>query len=291
LIPRDQYQLYIKEAKKKFRYEVIPGITTLDNFTDPSFFNAAYEEYLTNATGPLATTGASSGLLSCPQIGCENLKPPSYTSSLPSGLKDQYALLSKYFLAEAVTQELSVGGGMSPNYVNDTTRLFTTSLIGNFFTILGVLEHPFSRGSTHINSTDPNNYPIIDPKYLSHPFDSEVLDAITLHLQKVALTPPLSNLLKGNGTVYQPGYHFLDETNVRKWVNENMQSEYHPAGSCAMVPRDKGGVVDERFKVYGVRNLRVVDASVFPLMPRGNLQTLVYAIAERASDFLKMDAE
>lgn len=46
-------------------------------------------------------------------------------------------------------------------------------------------------------------------------------------------------------------------------------------------------MVDERFRLYGVRGLRVVDASVFPLMPRGNLQTLVYAIAERAADFIK----
>lgn len=61
--------------------------------------------------------------------------------------------------------------------------------------------------------------------------------------------------------------------------------------SCsALLPIAKGGVVDERFEVYGVGGLRVVDASVFPLMPRGNLQTLVYAIAERAADFVKEDA-
>jgi choline dehydrogenase-like flavoprotein len=48
-------------------------------------------------------------------------------------------------------------------------------------------------------------------------------------------------------------------------------------------------VVDEIFKVHEVSGLRVVDASVFPLMPSGNLQTLVYAIAERATDFMKED--
>lgn len=156
--------------------------------------------------------------------------------------------------------------------------------------MLGVLEHPFSRGSIHIQSADPSAYPKIDPRYLSHPFDLEVLSKIALHIQKVAKTPPLSNLLKGNGTVYQSGYHKLTDLNVGAWIKENLQSEYHPAGTCAMLPRKKGGVVDERFRVFGVKSLRVVDASVFPLMPRANLQTLVYAIAERAAEFIQEDA-
>ena len=59
--------------------------------------------------------------------------------------------------------------------------------------------------------------------------------------------------------------------------------------TCSMLPRTEGGVVDPRLKVYGTRNLRVVDASVFPLAVRGNLQTLVYAVAERAVDFLRED--
>ena len=58
-----------------------------------------------------------------------------------------------------------------------------------------------------------------------------------------------------------------------------------------MLPRDEGGVVDAKFKVYGTNNLRIVDASIFPLEPRGNLVSLVYAIAERAADFIKGDME
>lgn len=90
--------------------------------------------------------------------------------------------------------------------------------------------------------------------------------------------------------MYQSGYYELNETNVGKWIKDNLQSEYHRAGSCAMMPESKGGVVDEKFGLYGVSDLRVVDASVFPLMPRGNLQTLIYAIAERAADFIKEHA-
>jgi len=56
-----------------------------------------------------------------------------------------------------------------------------------------------------------------------------------------------------------------------------------------MMPMEKGGVVDEKFRVYGVEGLRVVDASVIPMLPRANLQTLVYAIAERAAEWIRED--
>ena len=175
-----------------------------------------------NATGPLATTGSSSGLLSCPQIGYSDLQPPtSIPGHLSPGLAAQYKLLSKDFQTEAVTQELTVDGGMSPQYANDTTKLFTTSLAGNFFILLGVLEHPCSRGSTHIQLADQNVYPSIDPRYLSHSFDLVVLSKIALHLQVIAQTPPPSSLLVNNGTSYQSGYYVLNENNV--WLGNGLR--------------------------------------------------------------------
>jgi len=60
-------------------------------------------------------------------------------------------------------------------------------------------------------------------------------------------------------------------------------------GTCAMMPKELGGVVNERLMVYGTNNLRVVDASVIPLVPRGNIQSTVYAIAERAADIITED--
>ncbi|TGO59267.1 hypothetical protein BCON_0046g00100 [Botryotinia convoluta] len=271
-------------------FKVNTGITTLDNFTDPAFFDAAYEEYVANATGPLATTGASSGLLSCPQIGCGNLRPPAnFSNTLTPGLKEQYELQANFFSSEAVTQELTVSGGMSPLKSYDSSQLFLASSPGNFLTLLGVLEHPFSRGSTHIASSSPSVYPILDPNYLSHPFDLTLLTAIAYHLQSLASVSPLSTYLQGNGTIYQPGYYPLNETNIESFIKANLQSEYHPIGTCSMLPLGKGGVVDEKFRVYGVQRLRVIDASIFPLLVRGNLQSLVYAVAERGAEFIIED--
>jgi choline dehydrogenase-like flavoprotein len=54
-----------------------------------------------------------------------------------------------------------------------------------------------------------------------------------------------------------------------------------------MMPLEKGGVVDAKLTVHGTVNLRVVDASVFPMQLRGNIQSTVYAIAEYAADMIK----
>lgn len=56
-----------------------------------------------------------------------------------------------------------------------------------------------------------------------------------------------------------------------------------------MMPREDGGVVDSQLRVYGVQGLRVVDASIFQLIPRGNIQRSVYAVAEKAADIIKAD--
>ncbi|KAH8884143.1 GMC oxidoreductase [Thozetella sp. PMI_491] len=271
-------------------FEVRPGIPTVDDFVNnATFFEEAYAQYLADQTGPLATTGASSALLSLAQIARSEAGIGCPANVLPNpGLRDQYAILCGFLKSEAVTQELTITGGMSPWFANDTTKLFTAFTGGNYFSLLGVLEHPFSRGSVHIQSADISVHPVLDPNYLSHPLDLRLLSVITLHMQNViAKTKPLSDLLVGNGTVFQPGYHNLTESNVADWVKGNIQSEFHPAGSCAMLPRYKGGVVNEKFQVYGAAKLRVVDASIFPLLPRANLQTLVYAIAERAADMIK----
>ena len=66
-------------------------------------------------------------------------------------------------------------------------------------------------------------------------------------------------------------------------------SNYHCVGTCAMLPREKGRVADERLVVYGTRNLRVVDVIVMPIIPQSIIMSTVYAVAERAVDLIKAD--
>lgn len=270
-----------------------PGVPTNEDFYNETFFEQAYASYLANHTGPLSSVSGSSALLSLAQIGSSVFDLlGSHTDKYQlqqqnRGLSAQYNLLLEYLNTDAIAQELTIAGGMSPEYANDTTKLFAVTSPGHFFTLLGVLEHPFSRGTVHLVSPDPAVPPAIDPRYLSHPLDLALLRTIALHLKTIATTKPLSSLLQGDGTVYQPGYYPLTEENVADWIRQSAQSEYHPAGTCAMLPRELGGVVDEKLRLYGAENVRVVDASVFPLLPRANIQSLVYAVAERAAEFIK----
>ena len=214
-------------------------------------------------------------------------------SRIPGQSKKDALILQKLLdPKEAGLQEVYLPGGTTPEHANNASILFSPDPVlypGNYFSMLTVLEHPLSRGSVHIVSADPTVYPAIDPNYLSHPLDVFVISQAMLHLQQVARTTPLSTHLKDGGHVFQPGFYELDEDNVEAFVRNSFSSEYHPIGTCAMGPREEGGVVSERMVVHGTSNLRVVDASVFPLQVRGNLASLVYAVAERAADLIKED--
>jgi choline dehydrogenase-like flavoprotein len=280
-------------------YRVRPEVFTLEDLANETLFNEAYEQYEENRTGILSTTSAMSALLSLDQIGGRNLAgledaveehcsaDLNLTINRYTGEQKRHAFLCAALQSEAVTQEFATPSGMNPHLANDSARLFTAITPGKFFTIVGVLQHPFSRGHVHISSPDPLEYPRIDPQYLSHPLDIKLLSAMALHVQRVARTEPLSGLLEGDGSVYQPEYYELDGGNVEAWVRESLQSEFHPCGTCAMLPQEEGGVVDAKFRVYGVDGLRVVDASIFPMIPRANIQSLVYAVAERAAEFIR----
>lgn len=283
-------------------FQAAEGEATSEAFRNPDVFAAALETYRANHTGPLAT-GGPSALLSFAQIlSSSKIGPVPYEKLTATnlarkdfpGLNHQHQLVLQKLLDpyEASVQELALTGGITPKFADNSTLLFSVDPVtapNSYFSIFGILEHPFSRGSVHIISTNPTVAPAIDPNYLSHPLDLIVASAIALHLQTVAQTQPLASHLKNSGTVYQPGYKRLTEQNVADHVRSTFITEYHPIGTCAMQPAHQGGVVDERLRVYGTKNLRVIDASVFPLQVRANLQTLVYAVAERAADFIKED--
>ncbi|EME38474.1 hypothetical protein DOTSEDRAFT_57548 [Dothistroma septosporum NZE10] len=278
-----------------------PGVFTLDDLANSTLFNRTYEQYVTNRTGWLASDSAMSALLSLEQIrGNDNASFRLEREidwhcighfTPPEPYLEQRNVLCNDIRHGAVVQEFAFPSGINPQSSNDSSTLVFATTPGNFFSMQGVLEHPFSRGSVHIQSSNASVYPRLDPAYLSHELDVKMLAVIALHLQQIARSAPLSDLLIGNGTVFQPGYHELTSENAEAWVIDSLQSEYHPSCTCAMLPKDRGGVVDAKFRVYGVDGLRIVDASIFPLIPRANLQTLVYAVAERVASFIRQDLE
>ncbi|KXX74203.1 Oxygen-dependent choline dehydrogenase [Madurella mycetomatis] len=280
-------------------FAVNPGLTTSEDFLNTTVFQAALDEYVATRTGPFTVVNASTALLSLTQIGgslsnVRGVKSPSdrdnSASTIP-GFQEQHAMLWRSLAAnEPAVQEVFLAGGMSPWFYDDNSKLISSPADGgHYYTLLGALQLPFSRGSVKIQSRDPKKPPRLDPRYLSHPVDREIARAIAFHMQKVASTAPLSDLLRGNGTVFQPGYYKLTEENVDAFIRELALPAYHHAGACSMMPKQKGGVVDERFRVHGTRGLRIVDASVLPLLPQGTINSAVIAVAERAADLIKKD--
>lgn len=71
------------------------------------------------------------------------------------------------------------------------------------------------------------------------------------------------------------------ESDIMDIIKKNIATEYHASCSCPMLPLSQGGVVDPELLVYGTQNLRIVDASIMPMIPAGHLQAIVYGIAEK----------
>lgn len=278
-------------AYTSLSFEVADGVPTLDVLRDPAVLEQGIESYRTNRTGPLGQATCSTSYVSYTQLlrSSKITSPlPAYKSAYTANNTDQKNNPSLAKQHELVTRKLrDPKEPFAQEVYNPVAMSMPPPTTGSFVTLLGLLSHPFSRGSIHINSSDPTAYPVIDPRFLSNPIDLDVLTTIAFHLQTIAATQPFASLLKGNGTVYAPGYKFLTDDNVKQHVRATLGELQHPIGTCAMGPRGKGGVVDPKLIVHGTRNLRVVDASVIPIQPVGTIQALVYAVAEKAADIIK----
>lgn len=164
----------------------------------------------------------------------------------------------------------------------------TSTLFGKgFFTLIAVVMHPLSRGSIHINSVDPAAKPVIDPNYFGNDHDLEAVVQAVKYSRKIATTEPMRSVWENE---YEPG---MDEVQTddqrREYAKKTALSIFHPSGTCSMLPKADGGVVDPKLKVYGTSNLRVVDASIMPLLISAHIQTAVYGIAEIAAELIIRD--
>lgn len=158
---------------------------------------------------------------------------------------------------------------------------------GNYVSVIAMLAHPFSRGSSHI-TPDLSQPPEIKFNYLSHPFDVEILARHLRLIERLFQQPSFKRITKPNGRRLPRSHPFPIATleQAKDILPINSATNYHPCGTCSMMREELGGVVDERLRVYGTRNVRLCDASVLPVIPRGNILTAVYAFAEKAAEII-----
>ncbi|KAJ3514447.1 hypothetical protein NLJ89_g2375 [Agrocybe chaxingu] len=163
----------------------------------------------------------------------------------------------------------------------------STPADGESYVSLGAFHlHEFTRGTIHINSTDPSAAPLIDPRFLSIPWDLGVQVNSGKFLRTLAATSPASDVIDQPVT---PPASVQSDADWTDFVRSTVDSISHPIGTVPMASQKLGGVVSPRLQVYGTRNLRVVDASVIPLTVGASIQQTVYAIAERAADMILQD--
>ncbi|KAI0165684.1 GMC oxidoreductase-domain-containing protein [Xylariaceae sp. FL1272] len=150
--------------------------------------------------------------------------------------------------------------------------------------------HSLSRGTVTARSSSifDNEPPIVDPRYCSHGLDCEILAAGLGFNARLIETDSMAVLQPKPPQGLDVG-SLRNATAVMALVKDMLTTEFHVSGTAAMMPRDKGGVVNPELKVYGTRNLRVVDASIIPLLPGAHIQAAIYAIAEKAADIIKIE--
>lgn len=156
--------------------------------------------------------------------------------------------------------------------------------------ILTVLLQPKSEGFIKLRSLDPTDKPIIDPQYLSHSDDKQVLYRGIRIIQELLRAPSLTPFQPQFNRMPFPGCTHLDYDTEPYWmcyIEHLTLTSYHPAGTCRMGADRRSSVVGLDFKVHGLTNLYVVDASVMPKLPSANPIATINMLALRFVDRMK----
>lgn len=154
---------------------------------------------------------------------------------------------------------------------------------GHGFSIGPTLVRVKSRGHIKLRSADPLAYPIIQPNYLAHEDDMEVLVQGVKLARKIAHSPAFDAY---RGQEYEPGMQVQTDEDIRNYLRRKVQSLYHPVGTCKMGV-DSMAVVNPQLQVHGVEGLRVIDASIMPTVVNANTNAPTIMIAEKAADMIR----
>ncbi|KAJ6178543.1 Glucose-methanol-choline oxidoreductase [Penicillium mononematosum] len=227
------------------------------------------KQYIQNATGPLSITGAG-------YYGWEKLPNP-----FRSNLTRKSRLTLSSFPSDWPELEwlpIIAFNGYNLNKVTADPK------DGHqYATLSGALIAPLSRGSVRLAGPSMNTPPLIDPRWLADPTDTDLV--IQAFKRQRQIWAELAKLGVAEQEEYFPGFNVSTDEQILEFIQQSMTTVYHASATCKMGRKnDKMAVVDSHANVYGVQGLRVVDASSFPFLPPGHPQSIVYAFAEKTAD-------
>ncbi|KAJ3458931.1 hypothetical protein MRS44_013040 [Fusarium solani] len=160
----------------------------------------------------------------------------------------------------------------------------------NAYYLIPNLPRPRSRGRISLQSSDPKVRPAIDFRFLTDPEDYD-LKTILFELRagrKLAATAPFRDLIKRE---VAPGPDVQTEEQLIDYARKTHGTIFHPCGTTKIgdTAKDNIAVIDPQLHVHRVKKLRVIGASVFPLIPSVNPMLTVYAVAEKGTEMIIKD--
>lgn len=195
---------------------------------------------------------------------------------IPQALRSKFTLKSQSALAGFPADWPEVEYISGAGYIGNASNLLSDQPKDGYqyASILGVLVAPLSRGNVTLRSSNTDDLPVINPNWLADPTDQEVAIAMFKRIREAFQSDAMVPVIIGEE--YYPGLPVHNDSEILEYVNNNVMTLWHAACTCKMgKPDDPMAVVDSQARVYGVRGLRVVDASAFPFLPPGHPQSTV----------------
>jgi choline dehydrogenase len=256
-------------------FDFNPSPASIDE--NATFRAWADEVWAANGTGPYSLAGGNAAAwlpfrVVSPRYEeiAANLSSQDHAVHLPAGT---HPTVVAGYRAQMMAMADSLRG--------NKTSFFYISLGGRPTSGITVNLHTLSRGSVNIDPVDPEGRePVVDYRAMSNPLDGIIMADMLRYARRYYLQNPATT--RYQAIEVSPGTNVTSDSDLVAYVADTMRpSLYHPSGTCAMLPKELGGVVDEQLRVYSVRNLRIVDASIMPMVVGGNTCQPVYAIAEK----------
>lgn len=166
---------------------------------------------------------------------------------------------------------------------------FQRALGGTPYGFMGHICHlrPESRGTIFLNSSDPMDSPRIQGNYLTAEADKIAMRSAFRKLEEIMSQPAYEGLRKRRVV---PDESVQSDAEVDQWIRDNASTVFHPVGTCKM-GHDDLAVVDDKLRVKGIAGLRVIDASIMPLLISANTHAPTIMIAERGAEWILEDAK
>ncbi len=227
------------------------------------------QRYISSASGPLSGIGPGF-------YGWEKLPEP-YRGELSQASRDALASFPADWPELEWLPSGSYGGRNRNRQTSDPRNGY------NYATLSTALIAPLSRGSIRLAGPSMATHPIIDPAWLTDPTDEAL--ALQGFKRQRQIWSIFVELGIADPVEAFPGANVTTDVQILEYIRDSMTSVFHPACTCKMGREsDPAAVVDSRARVFGVKALRVVDASSLPFLPPGHPLATIYALAEKITD-------